>query len=287
MKKFSLIVEKKKQELKENQTVNERNLYLDFSKKYHKKNGVSGPFDKKFQGDKKAQQKYMDGLSKAWEDHKKKNGIKPKSSSSKFDFAKKKMNEAKAVEMAKNMIGDGGDPNYHFVTMCDDYYFEKGEDMVRYSKDMESSPLKIKTTPDFGAYTFGPFANIEESKMFAASIELDEINGPRMITIEDRKNGEVYSKFLTCKMQPVWNEIEEEEEHHSEEEDEEDEDPNSEYTYGEETEDDYDNSEHDEDDDEEDDEEGGEYYANFGPEDQEGAGINTEEDEEDEEDDEE
>jgi len=283
MKKFSLIVEKKKQELKENQTVNERNLYLDFSKKYHKKNGVSGPFDKKFQGDKKAQQKYMDGLSKAWEDHKKKNGIKPKSSSSKFDFAKKKMNEAKAVEMAKNMIGDGGDPNYHFVTMCDDYYFEKGEDMVRYSKDMESSPLKIKTTPDFGAYTFGPFANIEESKMFAASIELDEINGPRMITIEDRKNGEVYSKFLTCKMQPVWNEIEEEEEHHSEEEDEEDEDPNSEYTYGEETEDDYDNSEHDEDDDEEDDEEGGEYYANFGPEDQEGAGINTEEDEEDDE----
>ncbi len=283
MKKFSLIVEKKKQELKENQTVNERNLYLDFSKKYHKKNGVSGPFDKKFQGDKKAQQKYMDGLSKAWEDHKKKNGIKPKSSSSKFDFAKKKMNESKAVEMAKNMIGDGGDPNYHFVTMCDDYYFEKGEDMVRYSKDMESSPLKIKTTPDFGAYTFGPFANIEESKMFAASIELDEINGPRMITIEDRKNGEVYSKFLTCKMQPVWNEIEEEEEHHSEEEDEEDEDPNSEYTYGEETEDDYDNSEHDEDDDEEDDEEGGEYYANFGPEDQEGAGINTEEDEEDDE----
>ena len=286
MKKFSLIVEKKKQELKENQTVNERNLYLDFSKKYHKKNGVSGPFDKKFQGDKKAQQKYMDGLSKAWEDHKKKNGIKPKSSSSKFDFAKKKMNESKAVEMAKNMIGDGGDPNYHFVTMCDDYYFEKGEDMVRYSKDMGSSPLKIKTTPDFGAYTFGPFANIEESKMFAASIELDEINGPRMITIEDRKNGEVYSKFLTCKMQPVWNEIEEEEEHHSEEEDEEDEDPNSEYTYGEETEDDYDKSEHDEEDDEEDDEEGGEYYANFAPEDQEGSDINAE-DEEDEEDDEE
>jgi hypothetical protein len=286
MKKFSLIVEKKKQELKENQTVNERNLYLDFSKKYHKKNGVSGPFDKKFQGDKKAQQKYMDGLSKAWEDHKKKNGIKPKSSSSKFDFAKKKMNESKAVEMAKNMIGDGGDPNYHFVTMCDDYYFEKGEDMVRYSKDMGSSPLKIKTTPDFGAYTFGPFANIEESKMFAASIELDEINGPRMITIEDRKNGEVYSKFLTCKMQPVWNEIEEEEEHHSEEEDEEDEDPNSEYTYGEETEDDYDKSEHDEEDDEEDDEEGGEYYANFSPEDQEGSDINAE-DEEDEEDDEE
>jgi hypothetical protein len=261
MKKFSLIVEKKKQELKEAQTVNERNLYLDFSKKYHKKMGVSGPFDKKFQGDKKAQEKYMEGLSKAWEEHKKKNGIKPKSSSSKFDFAKKKMNESKALEMAKSMVGDGGDPNYHFVTMCDDFYFEKGEEMIRYSKDMASSPLKIKTTPDLGAYTFGPFANIEESKMFAASLELDEINGPRMITIEDRKNGEVYSKFLTCKMQPVWNEIEEEEEYDSEEEDEDEEDPNSEYTYGDEQEDGEDHDDHEED------QEGDEYTATIHTED--------------------
>ena len=61
MKKFSSAVEKKKQELKESQVVNERNMYLEFSKKYHKKHGVSGPFDKKFQGDKKAQEKYMDG----------------------------------------------------------------------------------------------------------------------------------------------------------------------------------------------------------------------------------
>lgn len=263
MKKFSLIVEKKKQELLENNTINERNLYLDFSKKYHKKQGVSGPFDKKFQGDKKAQEEYMEGLSKAWEEHKKKHGIKTKSSKSKFDFAKKKVNESKSLEMAKSMIGDGGDPNYHFVTMCDDYYFEKGEEMVRYSKDMASSPLKIKTTPDFGAYTFGPFANLEESKMFASSIELDEINGPRMITIEDRKNGEVYSKFLTCKMQPVWNEIEEEEEYEGEEE--EDLDPNSEYTYGEETEDEY-GDEDEYEDEEESDEEGeeeGEYVAKF------------------------
>lgn len=275
MKKFSSIVEKKKQELLENRTINERNLYLDFSKKYHKKNGVSGPFDKKFQGDKKAQQKYMDGLSKAWEDHKKKHGIKPKSSNSKFAFAKKRINESKALEMAKGMIGDGGDPNYHFVTMCDDYYFEKGEDMIRYSKDMESAPLKIKTTPDLGAYTFGPFANLDESKMFAASIELDEINGPRMITIEDRKNGEVYSKFLTCKMQPVWNEIEEEEEYDDDEEEEGDENPNSEYTYGEETEDDYDHDDEDEDDEDEEDEEwemksihtdkDGQAVANFAP----------------------
>ena len=65
MKKFSSIVEKKKQELHENQVINERNLYLDFAKKYHKQHGVSGPFDKKFQGDKKAQEEYMEKLGKA------------------------------------------------------------------------------------------------------------------------------------------------------------------------------------------------------------------------------
>jgi hypothetical protein len=240
MKKFSSIVEKKRQELIESETINERNLYLDFSKKYHKKQGVSGPFDKKFQGDKKAQKEYMEGLSKAWEEHKKSKGTKTKSSNSKFDFAKKKMNESKALEMAKGMIGDGGDPNYHFVTMCDDFYFERDGEMVKYSKDMSASPLKIKTTPEFGAYTFGPFANLEESKMFAASIELDEINGPRMVKIEDRKNGDVYCKYLTCKMQPIWSEIEEEDDYDSEEEEEMD-DPNSEYTYGDETEDEQDN----------------------------------------------
>ena len=270
MKKFSSIVEKKKQELEESKIINERNLYLDFAKKYHKEHGVSGPFDKKFKGDKKEQEKYMEELSKAWEDHKKKKGIKNKSTKDKFAFAKKKLNESKALDMARSMVGDGGDPNYHFVTMCDDYYFEKDGEMVKYSKDMGSAPLKIKTTPDLGTYTFGPFQNLEESKMFASSIELDEINGPRMVMVEDRKSGEVYSKYLTCKLQPVWNELEEE----SEEEEEEYEDPNSEYTYGEETEDeenDFEDGDEDEDEDELDMEiksittKDGEHFANFGP----------------------
>jgi hypothetical protein len=266
MKKFSSIVEKKKQELEESKIVNERNLYLDFAKKYHKEHGVSGPFDKKFKGDKNQQEKYMEELAKAWEAHKKKKGIKNKENKDKFAFAKKKLNESKALEMARSMVGDGGDPNYHFVTMCDDYYFEKDGEMIKYSKDMGSAPLKIKTTPDLGTYTFGPFQNLEESKMFAASIELDEINGPRMVMVEDRKTGEVYSKYLTCKLQPVWNELEEE----SEDEEEEYEDPNSEYTYGEETEDE-ENDFEDEDEDEEELEiksivtKDGEDYANFGP----------------------
>ena len=236
MKKFSSIVEKKKQELAESQLVNERNLYLDFSKKYHKEHGVSGPFDKKFKGDKKAQQDYMEGLSKAWEEYKEKKGIKIKHDK-KFDF-KKKINESKALELAKQMVGDGGDPNYFFVSMCDDYYFEKDGEMVKYSSDMASAPLKIKTTPDLGSYTFGPFMNLEESKLFIDSIELDEINGPRMAKIEDRKEGEVFVKYLSCKLQPVWDEHSEDSEEAKDFEDEEEyEDPNSEYTYGDEVED--------------------------------------------------
>ena len=179
----------------------------------------------------------MGGLSKAWAEHKKKKGIKNKSEKN-FDF-KKKMNESKALDMAKEMIGDGGEPNYHFVTMCDDYLFEKEGEMIKYSKDISSAPLKIKTTPDMGAYTFGPFMNIEESKMFAESIELDEINGPRMVVIEDRKEGEVFSKYLSCKLQPVWDENISDSSSSDEDMDDEDEfeDPNSEYTYGDETED--------------------------------------------------
>lgn len=202
MKKFSSVVEGKKQEIKDFELVNERNLYLEFSKKYNKEHGVSGPFDKKFKGDKKAQEKYMEELGKSWAEHKKKKGIKDKPKK-KFEA---KIYESKADDMAKQMIGDGGEPNYHFVSMSDDYIFENNGEETKYSKDPMSAPLKIKTTHDMGNYTFGPFMNLAESKMFAESLELDEINGPRMITISDRKEGEIYSKFLTCRMQPVWDE---------------------------------------------------------------------------------
>lgn len=235
MKKFSAIIEKTRQEIKNTELVNERNQYLDFSKKYNKEQGVSGPFDKKFKGNEKSQEKYMQGLSVAWEKYKEKKGIKLKSDKKDFAF-KKKMNESKSSEMAKQMIGDGGEPNYHFVSMCDDYMFEKDNSMIKYSKDSMSAPLKIKTTPDFGIYTFGPFMNMEESKMFAESIELDEINGPRMVHIEDRKNGEVFSKFLSCKLQPVWDEHYEQHINNDEDEDEDEDDVEIEYTYGDEDE---------------------------------------------------
>jgi len=206
--------------------IHEANTYLDFCKKYHEKQGVSGPFDKKFKGDVKAQKKYMQELSNAWTEYKKENKIKPAK-----DL--KSVNESKASDMAKDMINDGGDPNYHFVTMSDDYYYEKDEAKIKYSDDMESAPILIKTKPDMGVYTFGPFMNIEESKLFAESIELDGLNGPRMLKIEDRITGEVYTRYLTCKLQPVWNEDINLKKSDSDQEIE-NEDPTSEYTYGDE-----------------------------------------------------
>lgn len=223
MKKFSLIVEKKRNEINDESLLNESNLYLDFSKKYNKEHGVSGPFDKKFKGDKAAQKKYMQGLSDAWEEHKEKKGIKTKKNKD-FNF-KKKVNESKAIEMASQMIGDGGEPNYHFVRMSDDYVFVKDGQETKYSESPMESPLKIRTTHDMGAYTFGPFLNLQESKMFAESLDLDELNGPRTITIEDRKTGLVHSRYLTCKLQPVWSEkVESTSNGNSEQEDDEEED---------------------------------------------------------------
>jgi hypothetical protein len=58
--------------------INETNKYLSFAKKYYKEHGVSGPFDEKFKGDKKAQEKFMEELGKSWDDYKKEHGIKTK-----------------------------------------------------------------------------------------------------------------------------------------------------------------------------------------------------------------
>ena len=67
MKKISQIQEDlKTQKVTEIQRLDEANKYIEFSKAYYKKHGVSGPFDPKVKGDKK----FMADLGKAWADHK-------------------------------------------------------------------------------------------------------------------------------------------------------------------------------------------------------------------------
>jgi hypothetical protein len=77
MKKVTQIQESLKvQKASAMSKVEEANKYLNFAKAYYKKHGVSGPFDEKFKGDKKAQKKFMEELGKAWEEHKEKLGKK-------------------------------------------------------------------------------------------------------------------------------------------------------------------------------------------------------------------
>ena len=79
MKKVSQIQENLKAERESAiSKVNETNKYLTFAKKYYKNHGVSGPFDEKFKGDKKAQEKFMVELGKEWAEYKEKHGIKTK-----------------------------------------------------------------------------------------------------------------------------------------------------------------------------------------------------------------
>jgi hypothetical protein len=82
MKKVSQIQESLKvQKATAISKIDETNKYLSFAKSYYKKHGVSGPFDEKFKGNKKAQEKFMEELGKAWADYKKEKGIETKSSS--------------------------------------------------------------------------------------------------------------------------------------------------------------------------------------------------------------
>jgi hypothetical protein len=77
MKKVSQIQESLREEKAATITkIDETNKYLTFAKKYYKKHGVSGPFDAKFKGDKKAQENFMEKLGKSWADYKKEHGMK-------------------------------------------------------------------------------------------------------------------------------------------------------------------------------------------------------------------
>jgi phage terminase large subunit len=89
MKKVSQIQENLKvQSAHAISKMDEANKYLNFAKKYYKKHGVSGPFDEKFKGDKKAQEKFMEELGKAWADYKKEHNISTAASNKPWDKKK-------------------------------------------------------------------------------------------------------------------------------------------------------------------------------------------------------
>lgn len=46
--------------------LDEAEEYMEFAEEYNRKNNISGPFDDRFKNNKKAQQKYLKELGKAW-----------------------------------------------------------------------------------------------------------------------------------------------------------------------------------------------------------------------------
>ena len=50
--------------------LDEAEEYMEFAEGYNKKNNITGPFDDRFKNNKKAQQKYLKELGKAWNSYK-------------------------------------------------------------------------------------------------------------------------------------------------------------------------------------------------------------------------
>jgi hypothetical protein len=50
--------------------LDEAEEYMEFAEEYNRKNNITGPFDDRFRNNKKAQQKYLKELGKAWNSYK-------------------------------------------------------------------------------------------------------------------------------------------------------------------------------------------------------------------------
>jgi len=57
--------------------LDEAEEYMEFAEAYNKRNNITGPFDDRFKNNKKAQQKYLKELGKAWDSYKREK-IKPR-----------------------------------------------------------------------------------------------------------------------------------------------------------------------------------------------------------------
>lgn len=194
MKKYTQIIKEKKEQIKQEKLLENKKSFLRFLEKFHNRNDIIYPYDEEFEDNKTLKNIYVNALFEEWKKYKLLKKYKKI----------KNVNESKNSDKIKNMIGDGGKPNYFFVTISDDYYFEKNDKKLKYSDNIENAPVEIKTTNNMGSYTFGPFLNFKEAKLFSETIDLSEINGPRMVKISDRRFGELYSRFLVYKLKPVW-----------------------------------------------------------------------------------
>jgi len=97
------------------------------------------------------------------------------------------LSEAQIKELAREIIGDGKDPNKFFVTVSP-YFTVENED------DFESELLDGYTDKDTETRLFDTF---EQANEYYDSIDLDPYEGVATVMIEDRKTGTIKQKELT------------------------------------------------------------------------------------------
>jgi len=97
------------------------------------------------------------------------------------------LSEAQIKELAREIIGDGKDPNKFFVTVSP-YFTVENED------DFESELLDGYTDKDTETRLFDTF---EQANEYYDSIDLDPYAGVATVMIEDRKTGTIKQKELT------------------------------------------------------------------------------------------
>ena len=106
-------------------------------------------------------------------------------------------------DMAAEMVGDNKEPNLFFVSASNDYGFlDEDGNLVFYSDAYKKAPVKIEK--EIRVETFGPFETFKDAMKKADELDLNETVGPRHVTIEDRKTGQIYEKFLKAEKKIIW-----------------------------------------------------------------------------------
>lgn len=112
--------------------------------------------------------------------------------------------DPEVLKMARELVGDGQEPNMYFITTSNDYRFNNlDEEMYDYYfNDPNKAPVKIEN--EIISHTYGPEDSLKKALDFAEKIQLDENIGPRRVIIEDRKIGLIYESVLTAELKVVW-----------------------------------------------------------------------------------
>ncbi len=97
------------------------------------------------------------------------------------------LSQAQISELAKEIVGDGKDPNKFFVTVSP-YFTVENED------NFESELLDGYTDKDTEIYLFDTF---EQANRYYDSVDLDPHSGVATVMIEDRMTGTIKQKELT------------------------------------------------------------------------------------------